>query len=195
MKKSRNLTLSDYRLIGDIIGDSFASDPVNCWVFGGQNGIRHYFKNIARKLYLPKGYGHVMEDSSGGSLWLPPNVKKQIPFIKSIDIAAAMIRYGGFKSIPRGLAVENALTNAMPEQPHYYLFAIGCRPAHQGKGIGSALMEAGLERANLEKMPAYLESSKEMNVPFYRSYGFEVIEKIIPTKGCPPLWLMWREPR
>jgi predicted GNAT family N-acyltransferase len=106
-----------------------------------------------------------------------------------------MIRYSGFKSIPRGLAVDNALAKAKPSKPHYYLFAIGCRSTQRGKGNGGTLMQAGLERADVENMPAYLESSKESNVSFYQRFGFEVIEKIIPTKGCPPLWLMWRESR
>jgi hypothetical protein len=55
-------------------------------------------------------------------------------------------------------------------------------------------MEQGLESVDLAGMPTYLESSKEQNVPFYRRYGFEVIDRFVPTKGCPPLWLMWREP-
>jgi len=194
MQKVRRLSLGEHRLVGDIIGDSFADDPVNCWVFGGQDGIRHYFANTAKKLFLPQGYGHVMEDGSGASLWLPPNVKKHIPILHNLDTAAAMIRYGGLKSIPRGLLVDNALAKAKPAKPHYYLFAIGSRSAKQGKGIGGTLMTAGLKRADLEKMPVYLESSKERNIAFYRRYGFEMIEKIIPTNGCPPIWSMWREP-
>ena len=53
-------------------------------------------------------------------------------------------------------------------------------------------MAAGLKRVDAAGMPAYLESSKKANVPFYQRFGFEVIEKIVPAKGCPPLWLMWR---
>ena len=43
--------------------------------------------------------------------------------------------------------------------------------------------------------PADPKSSKQVNVPFYRRFGFEVIEKTQPPKGCPPLWAMWREGR
>jgi len=193
MKKIRNLSLSEHHLVGDIIGDSFADDPVNRWVFGEQKGMTYYYTSSAKKLYLAKGYGHVMKNGSGASLWLPPNVKKHIPILNSLDIAANMIRFGGLKSIPRGLALDNALAKAKPNKAHYYLFAIGCRSTEQGKGIGSTLMKAGLEQVEKDKMPAYLESSKEQNVPFYQRYGFEVIEKIMPVKGCPPLWLMWRE--
>ncbi len=44
-------------------------------------------------------------------------------------------------------------------------------------------------------MPAYLESSKERNVPLYRRFGFEVIEEHRSKVGSPPIWRMWREPR
>jgi len=195
MTTVRNLSVGEHAIIGDIIADSFADDPVTRWVFGEQQGIKHYMTKIAQKLYLQKGYGYVMDDDSSGALWLPPGVKKKLPLLKSIDIALPMIKHSGFKSIPRGISVDTALYKIKPDTPHYYLFAIGTRSSKQGKGVGGKLMEAGLEKVDATGMPAYLESSKEINVPFYRRYGFEVIERIVPTKGCPPLWLMWREPR
>ncbi len=194
MTKFRSLSVGEHVLIGDIIGESFADDPVNYWIFRSQIGISDFYTMVAKKLYLPQGYGHVMEDGSGGTLWLPPGVKKHIPLWKSLDIAISMTRHGGFKSIQRGTSVDESLAMYKPTEPHYFLFAIGTRPAQQNKGIGSKLMEAGLEKADREGLPAYLESSKESNLHFYRKFGFEVIEKIEPGKGCPPLWLMWRNP-
>jgi hypothetical protein len=44
-------------------------------------------------------------------------------------------------------------------------------------------------------MPAYLESSKARNVPFYARFGFEVVEELPSRRGSPPMWRMWREPR
>lgn len=193
MNTTRNLSIGEHDLIGDIISDSFSDDPVNLWVFSAPKGMKPYFTSAAKKLYLAKGFGHVMEDQSGGSLWLPPNVQDHIPLIESIDIALSMVKHSGFKSIAKGLALDSALAKAKPQQPYYYLFAIGARPNQKGKGIGRKLMEAGLKNADEEKMPAYLESSKELNVSFYKRFGFEVIEKLTPAKNCPPLWLMWRE--
>jgi ribosomal protein S18 acetylase RimI-like enzyme len=154
--------------------------------------MKHFYSLSAKKLYLPRGFGHVMQDGSGGSLWLPPNVKKHIPLQNSMDIAYGMIRHSGLGSIFRGMAFDDALGKKHPAEPHFYLYAIGARQGMQGKGIGGQLMEAGLEQADAQNMPAYLECSKEQNVSFYQRYGFEVVEKCTPTKTSPPMWLMWR---
>ena len=75
--------------------------------------------------------------------------------------------------------------------PHYYLAALGTDPPHQGKGVGSALIEPVLARADREGIPAYLESSKETNVPFYRKHGFEVVQELAVPNG-PRVWAMLR---
>jgi ribosomal protein S18 acetylase RimI-like enzyme len=193
MSTVRPLGKGEHTLIGDIIGDSFSDDPINQWIFGSGQGMAGYYTLAAKKLYLPRGYGHVLDDS-GGTLWLLPGTAKHIPLWNSLDIAAIMLRHGGAGALLRGLAVDGYLAKIKPKEPHYYLFAIGARQGCQGKGIGGKLMAAGLERANAEHMPVYLESSKESNVPFYRRFGFELIEKVTPAKGCPSMWPMWREP-
>lgn len=188
----RPLQAGEHALIGDIIGDSFADDPVNLWVFRSPRGMAAFYRGVAKKLYLRRGFGHVCDDA-GGTLWLPPGVDKHIPLWNSLDTAAVMIRYGGPGAIARGMAVDSFLTCRKPEAPHYYLYAIGARTSRQGSGIGGRLLAAGLEQVDREGMPAYLESSKESNLGFYRRFGFRVTERVVPAKGCPPMWLMWRE--
>jgi len=193
MANVRELKKGEHSLIGNIIGDSFSNDPVNLWIFKQPMGIENFNTKIAKKLYLQEGFGHVMDDGSGGALWLPSSTKRHIPFYKNIDIALSMIRYGGFKSVPQGMLIDHYLTQKKPIEPHYYLYVIGARTNQQGKGIGGKLMTAGLKRADAEGMPVYLESTKEDNIPFYCRFGFDVIEKAEPGHGCPPLWLMYRK--
>lgn len=192
---ARDLGSDESQLIGSIIGESFADDPVNQWVFGGASGLQFFYATQARKLYLKQGFGHVVDDESAGALWLPPNVSKQIPLWNSLDIAASMVRHGGLAALGRGLKIDDSLAKHKPKTPHYYLFAIGTLPAAQGKGKGGRLMEAALKIVDEAGAPAYLESSKFENVPFYRRYGFEIIEELVPAPNAPSLWLMWREPR
>jgi len=193
MTKIVSIQKYEHHIIGKIIGASFTDDAVNLWVFNGTSAITPFYTMAAKKLYLKKGFGHITSDSSGGTLWLPPGIKKQIPLYNSIDIAWNMIRNGGFKSLQNGMAIDACLDNKKPTQPHFYLFAIGVLPEMQNKGLGRKLMEKGLAIVDAENMPAYLESSKESNLPFYQSFGFKVSEKVKPTPTSPPMWLMWRE--
>ncbi len=194
MPAIRPLANGEHTLIGDIIGDSFADDPVNNFVFTSNPGLTAYYTLIAKKLYLRQGFGFVA-GNDGGSLWLPPGVSKEVPLWRSLDIGITMTRHCGLSALVRGLRVDDTLCARKPTEPHYYLFAIGARQSRQGKGIGGRLMATGLEQVDAARMPAYLESSKESNVPFYRRFGFQVMEEVQPTPGCPPLWLMWREAR
>jgi GNAT superfamily N-acetyltransferase len=82
-----------------------------------------------------------------------------------------------------------------PHEPHWYLATLGTDPEMQGKGVGSALMRPALDHCDTEGWPAYLESSKERNVPFYRRHGFEVVREVPLPGGGPKIWTMWREPR
>ena len=55
-------------------------------------------------------------------------------------------------------------------------------------------MNAVLETADAEGVGAYLESSKDPNVPYSRKVGFEVVGEIHHPNG-PTMWRMWRDPR
>jgi len=82
-----------------------------------------------------------------------------------------------------------------PKTPHYYLFAIGVLPQCKGQGLGTKLIQEVLRRCDEEGVPAYLENSKEENLPFYEGHGFKVQRQIRFATSAPPLWLMWRDPQ
>jgi ribosomal protein S18 acetylase RimI-like enzyme len=72
---------------------------------------------------------------------------------------------------------EKAHKRLMPE-PHWYLGCIGVHPSAQGTGIGSALLQHGLDRADAAKQRVYLETATDYDVAFYSKRGFEVKETI-----------------
>jgi predicted N-acetyltransferase YhbS len=95
----------------------------------------------------------------------------------------------------RSMAVLSRIERVHPTEPHWYLAVLGTDPAHQGKGIGGALQRVVLDRCDREGVPAYLESSKESNVPYYERFGWRVTSELTLPKGGPTLYLMWREPQ
>ena len=72
-----------------------------------------------------------------------------------------------------------------PDEEHWYLPVIGVDPAHQGQGIGAALMKHALATIDAQGLPACLESSNPRNISLYERHGFEAADAI--QRGSSPV--------
>ena len=79
------------------------------------------------------------------------------------------------------------------EPPHWYLSLLGVDRARQHEGVGTALVQAVLERCDAEGTPAWLETATATNVGFYERLGF-VTETEFTVVGV-TFWGMLRTPR
>jgi GNAT superfamily N-acetyltransferase len=73
--------------------------------------------------------------------------------------------------------------------------ALGVAPAQQGRGLGRALLQPMLARADAEQVRCYLETFTERNVQFYTKLGFRVLVHDSIPGGGPPFWTMVRLPQ
>lgn len=94
-------------------------------------------------------------------------------------------------SILRGLEVADLIEKHLPAEPCWYLHYAGCDPSFQGKGFGGAAIRAGLELADADGLPAYLETADEHNIGMYQRFGFEVKHGWHVPEG-PQFWGMMR---
>lgn len=179
------------RIVADLL-EAFMKDPVLCWVFPDRRARRryggHFFAMQARRL-IPTG--HAWMTPGGSALWAPAGMWRETPR-EALRLAArtlpGMWRHG--PRVGRGLL---GVEGRHPSEPHMYLAAIGVRPEHQRRGLGSALLRPGVARADELTLPAYLESSNPRNVPLYERHGFRVTGQYKLPRG-PTMTLMWREP-
>lgn len=181
----------EHALIGSIIADGFANDPVNLWAFRNPQALPPVYTEMARALYLPHGFGHRCGDKAA-TLWLPPGQRKHFGLFSTLVMARHIVGKGGLQAVRNALRVDTAMAQKHPTEPHYYLFAIAARPQYQGKGLGGMLMRQALERIDREQQACYLENSKPENTGFYQRFGFEVVEELRVATDAPPLLLMWR---
>jgi ribosomal protein S18 acetylase RimI-like enzyme len=195
----RALTGRDAPLLADIITDAFRDDPLMTWTFGEAGSARSSYAAIARSIWERAGFGHVAADGSGGALWLPPGASSAPDGVggelAALAIAARIFLAGGVRALSRAEEASRAMLSHRPDEPDYYLYAIGVRPGGRRRGLGSALMAGALARCDAEHAPAHLESSNAANLGFYRRLGFEVTRRLAITPGGPHVWLMRREPR
>ena len=194
----RKVAPADLKKVADLMGRAFDDDPVLNYMVKPDarraQRIRMMMDLGLRKLTFPFGETYVAEGFEGAALWNPPDGRPH-GLLNDLSMLPTMIRVAGAGRLPRVIAALQEMDKKHPRQPHYYLLGIGVEPELQGRGIGTQLMAPVLERADREGMPAYLESSKEKNLPLYQRNGFEVVERVDLPRGGPSAWLMWREPR
>jgi ribosomal protein S18 acetylase RimI-like enzyme len=73
---------------------------------------------------------------------------------------------------------EKLIKAHQPAEPFYYLWFVGVYPDFQGKGIGSKLLDEIFQYYKKDERPFYLETSVLTNLPWYKKYGFEIINEI-----------------
>lgn len=194
----RRATLDDIGVIVDMLVRAFDDDPVPLYIFGDDRvrraGLRKFFTIQLRHGYLPRGEVWTTEDRAGAAVWGLPDTHRSA-LVELYHLAPAMPQlFRGGRPLD-ALRLLGDVDAARPKTPHWYLATLGTEPIRQGQGVGSALLAPVLARLDAEGLPAYLESSKERNVPFYARHGFEVTGEIHAPKDGPTLWLMWRDPR
>ncbi len=190
----RKVTDRDLPDLSATLAAAFFEDPVTQWWmpdFERRLEILPAFFRLVAEVNLPHDELYTTDDSVAGAVWIPPDCQP-----KDDEVAELMPRFEHVAAeYAEGLfQILLLLDEKHPPEPHYYLFFLGTRPEWQSRGIGSAVMQAVLDRCDREAKPAYLEASSEGNKRLYLRHGFEVTEEIRLPDG-PPLWRMWRVPK
>jgi ribosomal protein S18 acetylase RimI-like enzyme len=186
-------------LLGEVLADAFAEDPVFAWLIppqvpGRDSRMRTFFTSMSRG-YLRRGKPcYLAGDASAAALWAEPG-GWAMPLSQMI-----------LEAVPSGLAFRGRLLRALRTQlqverlhpgqsrPHWYLGYLGTRRDRQGEGLGTQMLREVLAGLDADGVPAYLESSNERNVPLYERNGFRVVGEIQALGHGPTIWRMWREP-
>ncbi|MDT5007156.1 MAG: hypothetical protein QOJ24_4332 [Mycobacterium sp.] len=191
---------ADVGELGRTLGRAFFDDPVSVWLLPDVNarlaGLSRLFATMTRHHHLAPGGVEVAFDGpdiGAAALWDPPNQWRESRRTQLAQIPT-FLRVFGFR-MARARAAQEMMKRLHPEEPHWYLAVIGSDPSVRGRGFGQVLMRSRLERCDAEYCPAYLESSKADNVPYYERFGFSVTGEVMLPDGGPTIWPMWRDPR
>jgi ribosomal protein S18 acetylase RimI-like enzyme len=131
----------------------------------------------------------------GCARWLPPG-RPQIhvgPMLRALVATPVRVREATSRFLAYGRAVEAMRAAAVPE-PHWYLAGIGVEPTLRRTGVGTALMQPGLDASRRQSVPCALLTNNEENLPFYEHHGFEIVRQGRTPDDGPRAWMMRRGP-
>ena len=179
-----------------IIAAAFHDDPVGRWLVPDEDRRRRLFPEVFRwyvRAYMAHDETHVNAAGTGAALWLPAGRELFADDAEGARFMSTMAEILGPDAGRAGL-MEETFAAHLPREPHLHLQLLAVVPEAQGRGIGSALMRAVLERADREGTAAYLEATSHRNRALYERHGFEY-RGPIAVPGGPTLHAMWRDPR
>ncbi|MDO0936220.1 GNAT family N-acetyltransferase [Streptomyces sp. DG2A-72] len=188
----------DRELVVRLLDEAFQDDPVSSWVFPGAEYRRTTHPRLMAAFtdaVLAEGRIDVTEDGMACALWL--SVPAADPAdAHADDSEAAQVREVVDPDNERVELIARLTAEIHPShRAHAYLWMIGVAPGHQGKGLGTALIAATLDRCDREGLPAYLEASSARSRRLYERLGFEFTGRVLGLPDGPSMWPMWREPR
>jgi ribosomal protein S18 acetylase RimI-like enzyme len=187
---------------GDMLGRAFFDNPMAVYLLpDAETRLRPLSWMFETTVRYGDLYGEVYttaDSLDGAAIWLTP----ESPSMSRETIAAAgmmdMPQQMGAEAFQRLMVMKNhfdELRQRDAPERHWYLWTLGVDPPRQGQGVGGALIQPVLSRADAEKLPCYVETDKAINVPFYQRHGFEVlVEDDLPGHGY-HYWTMKRPPR
>jgi len=194
----RKATLADVPRLAQALASAFQDDPVIAWIFPDEQRRRTvlpaFMEFRLRKLAFLHDEVWMAAGGAAAAVWFPPPGRWQLSRAQRLRLLPPLVRFLGLRTASVLGGLERMEREHPRDRSHWYLFILGTEPAAQGRGLGSALLAQVLARVDANGMPAYLESSNERNIAWYRRHGFEITGEVaIP--GGPRIWPMWREPR
>jgi len=175
---------------------SFQDDALFTWMFGtgARRALQRSFRSQIRAQYMPGGVVETIDDLSGVALWSAPGRGITPTALQWLRMFPGHLHFLRPDRALKALRGFSAMDSHHPDEPHIHLAILGVDPTRQRSGVGSALVRAGLARADAAHLPVYLDTATPENVPYYQRYGFEVICQFDFPLGGPHAWGMLRRP-
>lgn len=193
----RQMSSEDMAAACRILGLAFADNPNTLAIVRGDRArAERMMRTGARVAKLARKASHALIAQQGGAIVGVLNAAEwphcQMRTVEKLATAPTMIRAAGSGSL-RALKLSTVWARHDPHEPHWHLGPIGVLPKLHRRGVGTALLNAFLERIDATRSAAYLEADVDKNVALYQKVGFNVTahEDILGIDNR----FMWREPQ
>jgi len=182
--------------VAAVLADAFINDPGFTWLLPGslrlQARLRKMFAAEMEQYVVPNGTVWTTSGYDGAVSEQPPGAWQMPKPATGKEALRWMQAFG--RRLSLAMRVQRAMEERHLPEPHFYVRTVGVRTAAQGRGVGSALMQPTLERADSAGLPTYIEASSERSAALYARLGFVHMDVLELPEGGPPVWLMHRPP-
>ena len=181
---------------------AFHDDPLQTYVFpDAEERIALSPLHFTPLLRYGMLFGEVLTNAgqcAGAAVWLGPDAWEVTP-----ERAEA----AGLDRLPQDIgeaAAERFLGALTAIEPyhrsdvppaHWYVMVVGVAPEARGTGLGRALLQPILDRADSSGLPCYLETAQPENVGFYEHLGFRTVVETVAEPSGLRLWTFRRDAR
>ncbi len=183
--------------VAEVIGRAFVTEPMMTWPLGGRTDdleercIRYHV--VFLEPLMDRGIVWESADGHGALVLVPPGQAG------ALDDALAHVDDSKAHDVTSDGGRRHELfwewvASKIPREPLWHLDSVAVAPGWQGRGIGSALIEFGLEKSRETHTAMVLETGTKRNVPLYERLGFQVVQEADSPDGGPHVWFMRRHP-
>lgn len=182
------------------IYDAFKNDPFMLWLMGGSGNYEkiglQLIKTWVRHTSL-YGLGFVTQHAAAAVLFKKPGKLKfnfwQVIRSGMLKTPKLLGKDGMNRLMTMDKQWDEKRLALMGKRPHLYCWTLGTAPQDQGKGYGTALMQAGFKC--YPTTPCYLETQSESNQSYYEKLGFNELDRFFMEGTDFPIICMCREPK
>jgi len=179
-----------------VLARAFQDDPAWSWVIPDDErraALLPWLFRVSFEIAEADVWANAGEVLHGVARWLPPgrphvHVAAQL---RALVQTPLRLRDATNRFLAYGRAVEEMRLAAVLE-PHWYLAGIGVDPPRQRHGLGTALLQAGVDAAAAASLPCALLTNSEQNLVFYEGRGFRVVREGRTPSDGPRAWMMRR---
>ncbi|WP_428962944.1 GNAT family N-acetyltransferase [Micromonospora fluostatini] len=185
----RRATPDDVDALAEVLAEAFHDSAVAGWLIPDptdRHTIYHRYFTAVLAHGLEHGHVDTVADRSAVAVWYP-RLHPPPPPAPTHQAALAEVtgRYG-----PLFALMEALFEVGHPDEPHHHLAHLAVRPARQGRGLGTALLDHHHRRLDAQGVAAYVATTSPRR-GLYQRLGYHTCPPLTLPDG-PAVWRLWR---
>jgi len=185
-----------------VLARAFQQDPVWVYLFPDpvfRTTVLTWLNERWVRIFAQRGQAYMAGAGKGVALWFPPERPPEISLWNQLRAGLGWMPFRfGFRWVPRALRADYDVLQRQRQEirePHWVLNTLGVDPAHQGRGVGAALLNHIFIQADRTRHPCHVITHNERNIAFYEHHGFQLIAKNAALPKGPPTCSLRRLPQ